>query len=468
MLPFAAILLAPLFADHAVLQQGKPVPVWGQADPGEKVTVTFGAQKVSALADPSGFWIAYLDALTANPVGTDLTVGPITIHDLVVGEVWLASGQSNMEFVVNSAIKSAYRVEHAAEEAAAANYPLIRQFKVAPQLEATPQLTAHGTWELCSPATVSEFSAVAYFYARDLCRRLQVPIGIVNATWGGSAVDAWMSPMALQRMPQRHPHPSGVGQSERQPDQRIPQLRGGKGIAAVHWNPALLYNNLVNPLVPYAIRGAIWYQGESDTDLAGDYQAQFETLITSWREHFGQGDFPFYWVQLANYNDPSDPTGRRYAELRAAQTAALELPVTGQAIAIDGSEPANPLPRNKQEIGHRLALIARHQVYGIPGDFCGPTFERAVRERDGLRVYFAYADNGLTAAAKPAQSFEVAGADGKFRPAAVTLIGATAFVRAAGVPHPVAVRYAWHNAPEANLYNGAGLPAAPFSAVLPN
>jgi sialate O-acetylesterase len=468
MLPLAAILLAPLFADHAVLQQGKPVPVWGQADPGEKVTVTFGAQKVSALADPSGFWIAYLDALTANSVGADLTAGPAVIHDVVVGEVWLASGQSNMEFVVNSTIKSAYRVEHAAEEVAAANYPLIRHFKVAPQQEDKPQLTAYGRWEPCSPATVPEFSAVAYFYARDLYRRLQVPIGIVNATWGGSAVEAWMSPMALQRSPQRHPHPGSGGQGERQIDQRVHPLLGGKGIVDIHWNPALLYNNLVNPLVPYAIRGAIWYQGESDTDLAGDYQAQFEALITGWREHFGQGDFPFYWVQLANYADPSDPTGLQYAELRAAQTATLELPVTGQAIAIDGGEPANRYPRNKQEIGHRLALIARNQVYGIPGDFNGPTFERAVRERDGVRVYFAYADNGLTAAAKPAQSFEVAGADGKFRPAAVTLIGASALVRAAGVPHPVAVRYAWHNAPEANLYNGAGLPAVPFSAVLPN
>jgi len=448
MLTLATILLAPVFTDHAVLQQGKPVPVWGQAEPGEKVVVSFGPQRVAALADASGRWIAYLDALSANSTGTDLSAGSLVIHDVVVGEVWLASGQSNMEFTVDSPNDGTYRVEHAAEEVAAANYPLIRQFKVAYHTDAKPQRTAEGAWAVGSPATVPEFSAVAYFFARDLYRRLQVPIGILNVSWRGSPVEAWMSPLALQRTPFRHPHPGSARHD--------------------NWGPAGLYNGMLNPVVPDAIRGVIWYQGESNTDLAADYHAQFATLITTWREHFGQGDVPFYWVQLANYIDPKDKTNQQWAELRAAQTATLELPLTGQAIAIDGNEPSNLHPRNKQEIGHRLALIARNQVYGIPGDSNGPTFERAVRERDGVRVYFAYADNGLTAAAKPAQSFEVAGVDGIFRPATVTLIGASAFVRAAGVPHPAAVRYAWHNAPEANLYNGAGLPAVPFSAALPD
>ncbi len=449
MIPLAVILLAPVFTDHAVLQQGKPVPVWGRADPGEKVAVTFGTQQVSALADAAGAWIAYLDPLAASPTGMNLTAGTVVIHDVVVGEVWLASGQSNMEFAVNSATIPGFRVEHAAEEVAGADYPLIRHFKVAHRAVAQPQPTAEGAWAVCSPATVAEFSAVAYFYARDLYRRLQVPIGILNVTWSGSPIEAWMSPLALQRSPLRHPHSGGLPHEE-------------------SWNPAWLYNGMMNPVVPYAIRGAIWYQGESNADLAGDYHAQFAAMITSWREHFGQGDFPFYWVQLANFTDPLDKTGLQYAELRAAQTATLDVPVTGQAIAIDGNEPTRLHQRNKQEIGHRLALIARTQVYGIPGDTTGPTFARAVRERDGVRVYFAFADNGLTAAAKPAQSFEVAGADGIFRPAVVTLVGASAFVRAAGVPHPAQVRYAWHNAPEANLYNGAGLPAVPFSAALPN
>jgi len=449
MIPFLAVLLAPVFTDHAVLQQGKPVPIWGQADPGEKVVVSYGTQQVSALADSSGAWIAYLDPLTASTAGADLTAGPVVIHDVVVGEVWLASGQSNMEFTVNSATSATFRVDQAAAEVAAANYPLIRHFKVAHQIATTPQLTASGAWEVCSPATVAEFSAVAYFYARDLYRRLQVPIGILNVTWSGSPVESWMSPLALRRTPLPHPHPPAGGPRD-------------------YWQSSVLYDGMMNPVVPYALRGVIWYQGESNGDRPEDYRALFGSLITTWRDHFGQGDFPFYWVQLANYVNPPDKTGIQWADLRAAQTATLELPMTGQAIAIDYSDPANLHPRNKQEIGHRLALIARHQVYGIPGDYSGPTFDHAVRERDGVRIYFAAADNGLTAAAKPAQSFEVAGSDGRFHPATVTLSGATALVRAAGVSHPMLVRYAWRNAPEANLYNGAGLPAVPFSVPIPN
>ena len=355
MLALAAVLLAPLFADHAVLQQGKPVPVWGRAEPGEKVIVTFGAQKVSALADASGDWIAYLDALSANTTGADLTAGTAVIHDVLVGEVWIASGQSNMEFVVDDPHGKIYHVDNAAEEVAAAKYPLIRHFKVKHQVATTPLATAEGDWQLCSPATVPEFSAVAYFYSRELFRRLKVAIGIINTSWGGTPIESWMSPMALAQAPLPHPHPS-------------------PGHPRANWTITGLYNGMVNPIVPYAIRGAIWYQGESNADLAGDYHPLFAELITAWRAHLGQGNLPFYWVQLANYLNPSDKTGTTYAELRAQQTETLSLPATGQAVTIDIGDPANIHPHNKQEVGRRLALIAKSQVYDIPTDFSGPAF----------------------------------------------------------------------------------------------
>jgi sialate O-acetylesterase len=449
MLSFAAILFAPIFADHAVLQQGKPVPIWGKAAPGEKVVVTFGGQKVSALTDSRGDWVAYLDALSAATSGADLTAGSAVLHDVVVGEVWLAAGQSNMEFVVDDPRGKIYHVDNAAQEVAAAQYPLIRHFKVAHQVAKTPVDSASGSWQICSPATVPEFSAVAYFYARELFRKLRVPIGIINCSWGGTPVEAWMSPLALAQTPLPHAHPS-------------------PGHPRDNWTITGLYNGMVNPVVPYALRGAIWYQGESNADLAADYHPLFAGLISAWRAHFGQGDIPFYWVQLANYANKTDPSGTSYAELRAQQNAALSLPATGQAVTIDIGDPDNIHPHNKQEVGRRLALIAKTQAYDIPGDYSGPLFQRAVAERDGLRVYFRYADNGLTAAGKPAQSFEVAGPDRRFWPATASLSGASAWVRSPNVHHPVWVRYAWRNAPEANLYNGAGLPAVPFSARAQN
>lgn len=445
---FAAIVLAPLFADHAVLQQGKAVPVWGTADAGEHVVVSFGGQSVGAKASAKGDWIVYLDSLAADATGRQLVAegkpgDRVTIQDVLVGEVWIASGQSNMEFVVSDPHGKVYHVDNEAAEVAAANYPLIRHFKVAHHAAAYPVETAQGDWALCSPATVPEFSAVAYFFARALFAKLQVPIGIVNCSWGGTPVEAWMSPMALKAAPLPHAHPS-------------------PGHPRESWMLAGLYNGMVNPVAPYALRGAIWYQGESNADLAGDYGPLFESLITAWRAHFGQGDFPFYWVQLANYQMPHDASDMSYAELRWQQEQALKLPNTGEAVTIDLGDPKNIHPRNKQEVGRRLALLARSRTYDIPGDDSGPVFERAERDGNSLRVYFGNAQNGLIAANKPLQSFEVAGADGRYWPAQAGIVGTTVIVRAPQVARPVTVRYAWRDAPDANLYNGAGLPAAPF------
>jgi sialate O-acetylesterase len=492
----ADVTLGPLFVDHAVLQRDKPVAVWGRADPGETVTVSYLLHRGSAAAGRDGRWIVLLDAMAADAVGGDLVAAgktTVTLHDVVVGEVWLASGQSNMEFVVDDPTGAVYHVDRAAEEVAAANYPLIRHFKVAHQVSALPSDEAGGSWQPCSPATVRQFSAVSYFFARDLFRRLNVPIGIINSSWGGTPVESWMSSLALAGDPRF----AVVGQRWRQNLADYPRAQAEAGAALAVWNrdaaaarakgpasfaqfgqthpkprpargpgnswtPMGLFNGMINPLLPYALRGAIWYQGESNTDRAAEYHGLFAAMITAWRAHFGQGDFPFYWVQLANYTPAGDFTHQTWAFLREAQSAALSLPNTGQAVTIDLGDPANLHPPNKQEVGRRLALLAKVNTYGIPGDCSGPVFVSASTEGPVLRLHFKFADAGLTAADKPLQSFEIAGADRQYHPATALIAGDTVVVHSPAVPAPVAVRYAWRNAPEANFYNGAGLPAAPF------
>jgi sialate O-acetylesterase len=491
----ADVTLAPLFTDHAVLQQGKPVPVWGHAAPGEPITVTFRDQTVQATAGKDGSWIVYLAPLHPGSPADLVVTGRNTLRlqDVVVGEVWVCSGQSNMEFRVWGPPGDVYRVDDADAEVAAATHPLIRQFKVERAVAAQPADTAQGSWVVCSPETVGQFTAVGYFFARDLAARLNVPIGIINSTWGGTAIESWLSEAALQSDPAF----AVVGQRWAQALAEAPKLRaereatlaqlaageaaaraaGPEKLAAFEksrpWLPPLpgpdspdapggLFNGMINPLLPGAIRGVLWYQGESNVGRPAEYGALFKALITYWRRHWGQGDFPFYFVQLPNYQDPGDPTGVAWARLREAQASALALPNTGMAVTIDVGDPHNIHPRNKQEVGRRLALIARHEVYDIAGDWCGPMFQAAVREGAAMRVTFAHAGSGLVARDKPLAGFVLAGIDRHFYPAAARIDGGTVVVTAPEVTYPVAVRYAWADAPDANLFDGAGLPAAPF------
>ena len=492
----ANVTLAPPFADHAVVQSGKPVSVWGRADPGEKVSVKYLEYTADGLAGPDGRWVARLPAMQAQSTGAELVAtgkNSIWIQDVVVGDVWLCSGQSNMEFTVDDPKSAVFRLQNAEKEVAGANYPLIRQFKVARQVSATPADTVGGTWSVCSPGTVGQFTAVGYFFARDIFRRFGLPIGIVDSTWGGTPVESWMSPAALASDPAF----AVVGERWRQTLAEYPARKAAhitalaawtreESVAAAagearhaaflkarprprepngpgsSWTPTGLFNGMINPLLPYGIRGALWYQGESNANYASEYHRLFASMITAWRSHFGQGDFPFYWVQLASYKPPTDPTGETWAWLREAQTQTLSLPATGQALAIDIGDSENIHPANKQEVGRRLALMAKAQVYGLSVDYSGPVFSRASVEGNAIRVHFEFADNGLTAGGKPLQSFTIAGADRKFHPASASISGSTVLVRSADVPAPLAVRYAWQNTPEANLFNGAGLPATPF------
>lgn len=477
----ADVTLAPPFNDHAVLQRDKPIPVWGRADPGEHVVVAFGEQRVGSTTAADGRWLVVLAPLPASPTPAELVVtgkNTVRVTDVVIGDVWLCSGQSNMEWPVKSA-------QNADQEMAAADLPLIRHLKVKRTVADRPAEQVEGAWVSCSPSTVGDFTAVGYFFARELFPRINVPIGLINSTWGGTPIESWLSPTALASKPEF----AMVGERWKQTLAEYPQKKAEYDVALAVWTaeanasvrgpkfsnvpprepmgpghsytPGGLFNGMINPFLPYALRGILWYQGEANTSRAGEYAFLFEALIQSWRQHLGQGDVPFLWVQLANFR-AGDPFATDWASLREAQTKTLALPQTGQAITIDIGDKNNIHPRNKQEVGRRLALIARAQVYGMPVDFSGPVFAAVAPEGKTLRVRFNHAGTALTARDKPLQSFQIAGADRRFFPAMAKIERDSVVVSAPQVTTPVAVRYAWFNAPEANLYNGAGLPAVPF------
>lgn len=479
----AGVTLAPPFQDHAILQRDKPLPVWGRADAGEHVVVEFNGQRVGTTTGTDGRWIVYLEPVSASTQPAALTVtgkNTVIVQDVLVGEVWLASGQSNMRFPLQ-------RTNLTAKEVATAVFPLIREFSVANTVADRPADTVPGTWKICMPETAGGFSAVAYYFARDLHRKLGVPIGILNSTWSGTAIEAWTDlatlkstaswpaiearwQRALAEFPARqasYPVERAAWQSAEE------QAKAGKAKnplppptppigPGTPYALSGLYNGMIAPLQPYALRGAIWYQGESNWSRPDEYAELFPAMIRAWRAQWNQGDFSFFFAQLANYIEPTDPSGRGWAWLREAQAKALSLSGTGMAVTIDIGDPIDIHPRNKQEVGRRLALLAKTQVYGISGDWSGPQFKAVHREGATLRVAFNFVSDGLTAGDKPLGAFEIAGADRIFRPATARIDRDTVVVSAPGVPEPVAVRYAWSNNPSANLFNGTGLPAAPF------
>ncbi len=482
------VSLAPIFVDHTVLQRDKVVPIWGRAAPQEKITVTFRNQTAHTTAANDGHWLLHLTALQPGAPAR-LTVSgnnTLVLEDVVVGDVWLCSGQSNMAWTVANS-------RNATAEIAAANFPLLRQFKPGPAT-AAHAAAARGSWVASSPQTVSDFTAVGYFFARDLHQQLGVPIGIVNCSWGGTPIEAWLSPQALASDPafasaiplwqtRLRTYPEKKAQYDLALADWEKQAAAAKAVGEaqhaaflkqtpqpllplgpdVRWAPTELFNEMIRPLLPYALRGVIWYQGENNALRAYGYPAAnytklFPVLITSWRAHFGQGDIPFYWVQLANYQTEED-----WPTLREAQAKALTLSNTGMAVTIDIGEPDNIHPTNKQEVGRRLALIARHHLYNLPGAWSGPRLISAERDGASLRLRFDSVDGGLVLRdAEAAAGFSVAGADQKFHPASARIDGDTVIVSSPEVLEPVAVRYAWTSNPGATLFNGADLPAAPF------
>jgi sialate O-acetylesterase len=480
----AEITLAPIFKDHAIVQREKPLPVWGRGTPGERLTITFHGQTLNTTIDSDGRWIVYFEPLAASAEGAELVVKgkeAVVVKDVLVGEVWLAAGQSNMEWPVS-------HVNDTEKQIAAIDLPLLRHLKVERTVAGSPADTVNtSSWELASPQTVGEFTAVGYFFARELQRKLRVPVGIINSSWGGTDIEAWMSDAARQSTayaamidrrwqqamsewtPERVARYPAEMMAWREAEERA---RTTKTKNLLPWpqppavldsprRPGGLFNAMIAPLQPGAIRGVLWYQGESNVGRAIEYAELFPTMIRSWRSNWGDNAMSFLFVQLPNFAN-GNPGGREWARLREAQEKALDLPGTAMAVAIDLADPNELHPTNKLELGRRLALAATTRVYGIPGDYSGPVFTDATREGSTLRVRFMHAGSGLVSHHRPVQSLEIAGADKVFHVAAARIDRDMLVVSSPEVKEPVAVRYAWSNAPEANLYDGAGLPAAPF------
>jgi hypothetical protein len=431
----ADVRLPAVFSDHAVLQRDAAVAVWGWGDLGEGVTVTIAGQTKTAMVGHAGRWQVKLDKIT-DPGPHTLTVkakNTLVVNDVLVGEVWLASGQSNMAMGVN-------RARDFAKEQPAARVPQIRMFTVERRAARGPQADCKGKWQVCSPETVGRFSATAYFFGRDLHQALGVPVGLINSSVGGTDICAWTSYEAQ----------AGVD-----------ALRPVAAASEDRNSPAALFNGMIAPLIPYTIRGAIWYQGERNTrtpEAARLYAVQLPLLIRDWRHRWGQGDFPFAWVQLPNYRRPGDG----WSLVREAMRRSLGVPNTGMAITIDVGDPADIHPKDKQTVGRRLAQWALGTVYGKKVATSGPLPAGFEVRGSEVVVRFTHTDGGLHPKAGDLRGFEVKGADGQWVKATATVSGATVIASSSAAKQPTAVRYAWADNPDANLYNGAGLPASPF------
>jgi sialate O-acetylesterase len=475
----ADVKLPAIFGDNMVLQAGKPVPVWGKADPGEEVevrvsvtkteagqnaaTAEAATQSVRTKADEKGAWKVTLQPLPATdePIGLVVTgKNKKTFENVLVGEVWVCSGQSNMEWPVQ-------RVNNAEKEIAEAKFPTIRLFQVKKAVSADkPAEDVTGKWVVCSPETVANFSAVGYFFGRELETALDQPVGLIDTSWGGTPAESWATREKLESDPAFKPildRWTEIDKKAAEGGAEKPARGEAMGPNHPH-HPATLYNAMVSPMVPYAIRGAIWYQGESNAGRAYQYRKLFPAMITSWREQWGQGDFPFLFVQLANFMQRKDQPGdSAWAELREAQNKTLSLPNTGQAVIIDIGEAGDIHPRNKQDVGKRLALAALKVAYGKQDVvYSGPTLKDAKFEDGKAVLTFDNVGGGLQAKGGELKGFAVAGEDRVFKWAKAEVQGDKVIVSSPEVPHPVAVRYAWADNPEANLYNAEGLPASPF------
>ena len=623
---WANVHLPRLFGDNMVLQRDKPVAIWGWADAGEKITVSFDHQSKTAKADKKGYWLIHLDAQQAGGPFQLIVKGKneITISDVLVGEVWICSGQSNMEMPIAGWGK----INNYQQEIAAADYPQIRHFKVPNTTSSVPAADIPGgDWKICNPDNAGDFSATAYFFARELNRQLHVPVGLINTSWGGTHVETWTSRGAFEQSEEfksmiaglpvgvdpssvamqhkaalmktitglqgslpaageeeqyknasydhtawahmklpGHWEQAGLGledldgivwfrkvidvteQDAGKPavldlgkiddadetyingikagatkgynDDRhysIPAgvLKAGKNVIAVRvedieggggisgepgdlkisiggkpislegeWSfhiaavsvshssnpnsaPTLLFNAMVNPLIPYTIRGAIWYQGESNAGRAYQYRKAFPLMITDWRGRWGLGDFPFYFVELSSFNagNGDSKKGSNWAELREAQAMTLSLPNTGMAVTTDIGNAKDIHPKDKQDVGWRLAAIALHDLYGQTAEYSGPVYQSMETQGNKIVLTFTHTGNGLAAHDKYGylKGFEIAGADQQFHYARATIEGNKVIVWQDDVSSPVAVRYGWANdAGEANLFNKDGLPASPF------
>jgi sialate O-acetylesterase len=474
----AEVTLPSVWSDHVVVQRDLPVRVWGKAAPGEQVSIRFRNATASATADKYGQWeIELAPGGAGGPFTMEVQgTNKIVLSDILVGDVWLASGQSNMEFGTKAAI-------HAEEELKAAQQPNIRLFHVEKRSSDFPQDdVVTKKWTLCTAETAGDFSAVAYFFARNIQADQHVPIGLIEADWGGTPGETWTSLKALSQDGSLMPAwATWADMSEQQPTALLVQaqedearklaLADGKPEPAFPWHPELrswlpggAFNGMIAPLVKFRIRGVLWYQGESNAGVerAFYYDRLLRTLIEDWRKRWNEGDIPFLFVQLANFT--TSPEGK-WPELCEAQRRTLSVSQTGMAVTIDIGDPDNIHPKNKQEVGRRLALAARALAYHEQLEYSGPLYRMQMRQGTAIRIYFDHASSGLIAKGGELTGFEIAGQDGKFVAAQASIDGQTVVVSSPQVEEPAAVRYGWSGNPQCNLYNKESLPASPFSTL---
>jgi sialate O-acetylesterase len=474
----AEITLPALLTDNLVLQQKTTVSLWGWAAPGEAVVVHASWQHANqkATADAQGNWLVHVPTTKAGGPYTITIEGHnrFVINNVLLGEVWLCSGQSNMNYpLVKGAAKWMTGEIHADSVLPTAQYPALRLFTVTQRVADLPERDVQGKWVVCSSQTVGSFSAVAYFFGQEIQRKTGFPVGLIHSSWGGTPAESWTHREVLEQDSELRPILTRYADGLTRRPAYETELAAWKAEKAVNpattrpkpaeplsatsnKSPAKLYNGMIRGLEPYTLRGVIWYQGESNAERAYQYRRLFPALIANWRADWHQPDLPFYFVQIA-------PHKGQNAEIREAQLlTAQTVPHTGLVVTTDVGDSLDIHPRNKLVVGHRLALWALHNEYGqknLPDS--GPLYQRLTVKNSQAYLKFEHA-KGLTSQGGPPREFTIAGSDSVFRPANARIEGNKVVVWSPAVPRPVAVRFGWRKSPMPNLFNAAGLPASPF------
>ena len=477
----AQVKLPALVSDNMVLQQNTKVNLWGWASPNEKVNILPGWQNtpLEIVADSNGNWKTTVN----TPIGSEKTYdivieasNKIILKNILIGEVWICSGQSNMFFPVGKE-EGTWKtgVKNYEEEIQNANFPSIRLFTVLTKASPKPLQDVTGSWKICSSENIKTFSAVAYFFGRDLYQNLKVPIGLIASSWGGTKAEAWTSQTVLEENPEFLPILEQDAKNEKlfqekletyYADLKKERIANNNNLSKTELKKPkkeenktsyVLYNAMLHPLINYTMKGVIWYQGESNAEKAFLYRSLFPAMVKSWRDDWKQGDFPFYYVQIA-------PHKGQNPDIREAQLLSLgKINNSGMVVTTDVGNETNIHPIDKQTVGYRLALIARAKTYSENKlVYSGPVYNHMKVKKDRAQLFFDGVDSGFKKSSEDLKEFEIAGADQLFYPAVAKIDGKTLLVSSSKVKNPIAVRFAWKAVPQPNLFNNENLPASPF------